>query len=130
MRAKTHCECVLEASGDARSPVAPVSKLEEYPLAPILSLPADDQRRTGLPLVKALLLAGFARAQPEIGPALTVAIGAAKARHIERWKAELPPPLPLQATLPEAIAHCQPCLGAPGSPGESKQAHPRVARGA
>ena len=92
---------LAEQPGDAASPLA------AYPLAPLLTTPSADQRYTGLPAIKALLLVGFARAQPDYQPGLKLAEGALKAVRLAPWKRELPAALTKDATLLQAIDHCR-----------------------
>lgn len=100
------CIGVLKG-GIASNSGAISSPLAAYPLAGLLTSPSADQRYTGLPVIKALLLVGSARGQPDNRPALQLADGALKALRLAPWKRELPPALAKGATLFQAIDHCR-----------------------
>ncbi len=84
----------------------PGARDDEFILAPCLTAPIDGQRFTGIPILKALLLVGVAEGRREEQVMATLASGVFKARRSGSWSQIMPRALPLDATIPDALAHC------------------------
>ena len=101
-RAWGHCE--FARGSDARD--------DEFIVAPCLTIPFQGQNFTGIPLVKALLLLGPAEGRKEEQRMATLAEGTFKARRPGSWSQIMPRALPLDTTIPAALAHCRAHSGA------------------
>lgn len=101
------CSEVLERGEPDPSIRSSAESRDWSALGRLLTLPFEGQKHTGLPLIKALLLVGFALGRSETQLMESLSNGARKAARLDAWRKLLPPALGSRPTLSDALVHCR-----------------------
>lgn len=100
------CVDILEGALPEDALAGAQSRMEEFPLAPLLTTAATGQQQSSLALIKAMLLAGVAEGRPEGRVMTTLISGALNARKGGNWRRLMPPLIAANAPLAAVIDHC------------------------